>query len=59
MDDAISRSIEDTMPLAGVGGNFRPAYVDAVTWAMAVHHDRRPRSIAEWRTKLLDGAGVR
>jgi serine/threonine protein kinase len=56
--EAAARVREDKMPSAltvGDHARYRPEFLSAIDWALQPHEDKRPQSVAEWRTKLLAG----
>ncbi|MGE0736005.1 MAG: serine/threonine protein kinase [Alphaproteobacteria bacterium] len=52
--EAPARIAGDKMvPAVEVGrGRYRPEFLAAIDWALAVHVEDRPKSIAEWRTRM-------
>ena len=53
--DCLERQIDDTMPSAvEIGrGHYREEFLAAIDWAMTLRHQDRPRSIHQWRSRLL------
>jgi len=51
-DELVSAS---KLPLKG--GGYRSSFLKGLDWGLAVYPDRRPRSVAEWRPRLLEGSG--
>ena len=54
--DAAARMREDGLPSAvqaGDRGRYRPEFLAAIDWALALKEDERPQSVSEWRAALL------
>ena len=54
--EAAARVREDKMPSAltvGDHGRFRPDFLKAIDWALEPFEDKRPQTVAEWRSRLL------
>jgi serine/threonine protein kinase len=54
--EAAARVREDKMPSALTVGDhtrFRPEFLTAIDWGLTPHEDKRPQSVADWRSALL------
>jgi serine/threonine protein kinase len=54
--DAAARMREDALPpavQAGDRGRYRPEFLAAIDWALALNEDQRPQNVAQWRAALL------
>jgi hypothetical protein len=58
--DAITRMKGDTLGerLGEVRERYSPAFLEAITWSLALEESARPRDVATWRNALL-GAAIR
>ena len=56
--DAITRMKGDTLGerLSEVREHYSPAFLEAITWSLALEESARPRDVAAWRNALLAAA---
>lgn len=53
--DGTQRVIEDSYvpSVEAARGRYRPAFLEAIDWALAIRPKDRPQSVAEWRDRLF------